>query len=106
MTDGTQGRKCIALAGRVSFALEQGKQEIGGIGDEMVKMRVYRGHCPDCVLANVGVSVFEASAGGRDERFEKLWFAELAQKAEGCSPDVFVGMLQVISDTITAKKEE
>jgi hypothetical protein len=46
------------------------------------------------------VTVFEAGASGGKERFDELGFPKLAQESQGISPNVFIGMLEIISDAI------
>lgn len=51
-------------------------------------------HGEDGVLADVGVTVFEARAAGWDEWLQKLRiFRYLLQEAEGCTANILIGML-------------
>jgi hypothetical protein len=51
------------------------------------------------------MSVLEALAGGGEERFDQLGFAELAEEAEGVAPDVLVGVLKIVPDTVAVRRE-
>lgn len=63
-------------------------------------MCVDGGNRKDGVLAHVGVAVLQTLSGGGEERLNELGFSELAQEAKSVSPDVLVGVLQVVSDTV------
>jgi hypothetical protein len=53
------------------------------------------------VLSDVGMSVFETRSGRRKKRLDELSFPQLAKEAKGVSSNVFVGMLKIVSDTVT-----
>ena len=63
-------------------------------------MLVDGGNSKDSILSYIGVTVFEARASGGKERFDELGFPKLAQESQGISPNVFIGMLEIISDAI------
>ena len=50
----------------------------------------------DGILAHIRVSVLEAGASGREERFDQFGLAQFAEKSESVASDVFVGVLKVI----------
>ena len=58
------------------------------------------GNSKDSILSYIGVTMFEAGASGGKERFDELGFPKLAQKSQGISPNVFIGMLEIISDAV------
>lgn len=51
--------ECIALASRVRFCGQEGFDEFGGVGNEVLKFPVDVVDSEDCVLADVGMTVFE-----------------------------------------------
>lgn len=65
----------------------------------------------DGVLSNVGVTMFEGCTDGGDERLEKFSCGctssgrdELGDEAKGCASNVFVWMLEVVSDSVSREK--
>lgn len=66
-------------------------------------MLVDRRHSPHSILSHVGVAVFEARASGRQERLDEFRLAKFAKEAESVSSDVFVRVLQVVSNAIAAE---
>lgn len=90
----------VPLAGRVGFRLEEGTDELRGVGDK--RRRVLEDGCDgkDCVLTNVRVTVLEALPGGGQQRLDKLGLPQLGEEAQGVASDVLVGVLEVISDTV------
>lgn len=55
----------------------------------------------DSIFSNVGMSVLETRSCRRQARLNKLSLSELRQESQCISPDIFIGMLQVIPDAIT-----
>lgn len=51
------------------------------------------------------MSVLETGSGRGEQGFDKLRLAELAKKAECISTDIFVGVLEIVSDTVTFGEE-
>lgn len=51
------------------------------------------------------MAVIQAGACGREEGFNEFRFSELAQESQGVSSDVFVGVLKIVTDTVTAQKD-
>lgn len=95
--------KGIAFAGTVGLGLKEGLEKFGSIGDERLGVLEDRSHGPDRSLAHVGMSVFQTRAGRGKERLDEFGFAQLAQEAEGITPDVFVGMLEIVTDTVAVE---
>ena len=60
----------IPLARRVGLRGEEGLDEFGRVGNEMLEFAVDGVHCEDRVLAHVRVSVLQAGAAGRDQRLQ------------------------------------
>lgn len=56
----------------------------------------------DSVLADERMTVLEAGSDRRNERLEELRLAHLLQEAKSRAADVLVGMLQVVTDGVTA----
>lgn len=40
---------------------------------------------------------------GGEEGLNKLWFAEFGEESEGIASNVFVGMLKIVANAVTAK---
>lgn len=57
-------------------------------------------NCKNGVLSDVSMSMFQTGSCRRKKGFDQLRLAEFTKEAEGVSPDVFVGMLEIISDTV------
>lgn len=66
-------------------------------------MLVDRRHSPHSILSHIGVAVLKARASGREERLDEFRLAKFAEEAEGISSDVFVRVLQVVSNAIAAE---
>jgi hypothetical protein len=58
------------------------------------------GNSKDGVLSYVGMTMFEAGASGGQEGLYEFSFPKLAQKSQGIAPNVFVGVLEIISDAV------
>jgi hypothetical protein len=54
------------------------------------------------ILSYVGVTMFETGASGGQEGFNKFSFPKFAQESQGIAPNVFVGMLEIISDAVAS----
>ena len=84
----------IPLARRVGLGREERLDELGRIGDQVLELAVDGVDREDGVLADVGVSMFEAGAADWDEGFEDFdVFGDLLEEPERCTTDVFVRML-------------
>lgn len=105
MVDGGKGGKGIPLAGGVGFALEEGADEVGRIGNEGGRVLVDGCDGEDGILAHIGVAVLETLHCGGQEGLDEFGLAELAQEAEGVAADVLVGMLKIVPDTVATKEE-
>lgn len=64
--------KGVALACRIALRGEERLYELGRVGNEVFILPVDGVHGEDGVLADVGVTVFEARAAGWDEWLQKL----------------------------------
>ena len=100
VVDAGQRGEGVPLAGGVALGLEEGGDQVGGVGDH--GRRVLEDGCrgEDGVLADVGVAVLEAGSRGGQEGFYELGLAELGEEAEGVSADVLVRVLEVIPDAV------
>lgn len=49
------------------------------------------------------MTVFQTRPCGGEERFDEFRFSELAQESQGIASDVFVGVLQVVTDSVAEK---
>ena len=88
----------IPLARRVRLRGEEGLDEFGRVGNEMLEFTVDGVHCEDCVLAHVRVSVLKACAACRDERLEQFCvFRDLLEKSERCAANVLVRVLLYVA---------
>ena len=68
--------------------------ELGGVGDEVLKLAVDGVDSEHGVFADVRVPVLQAGAAGGDEGFEEFGvLGDFLEEAEGCAADVFVGVL-------------
>ena len=92
--------ECIALTGTVSFGLEEGLDELRGVRDERFRVLVDRCYSPDCILSHICMAVFQTRACGGQERLDEFRFSEFAQESQGIASDVFIGVLQVVTDTV------
>lgn len=105
MADGHEGCECIALAGAVGLRIEERLDKLRSIWDQRLRVLEDRSDSPHGVLADIGVAVIQAGACGREEGFNEFRFSELAQESQGVSSDVFVGVLKIVTDTVTAQKD-
>jgi hypothetical protein len=62
-----------------------------------------RSHGPDCVLAHIGVAVFQTRTRGGKEGLDEFRFAEFAKESKGVSSDIFVRVLKVVANTVTGE---
>lgn len=97
----SKGGKGIALAGGVALALQEGSDQLRGIGDERGRVNVDRRDGEDGVLSDVRVAVLEAGPCRGEERLDQFGFAKFAQKPQRVSADILVGVLQVVTNTVT-----
>ena len=102
--DGSEGAEAVALAGGVALALEECRDQVGSIGDQSRRMLEDGRHGVDGILSHVCMAMLEAGACRGEEGLDKLRFPQLAEEAQGVASDVFVGMLQVISDTVAERR--
>lgn len=102
MADRGEGCKGVTLAGAVGLRFKESLEEFGGVGNEGLGVLENRGDCPGGVLSYVGVAVFQTRAGRGQEGLNEFRFAEFAEETESVSSDIFVGVLQVITDAIAA----
>jgi hypothetical protein len=61
------------------------------------------GNSKDSVLSYIGMAVLKAGTRRGEERLDELGFSKLAQESQSVASNVFVGMLEIISDTVTLK---
>lgn len=54
----------------------------------------------DGVLSYVSMTMLETGSSGRKERFDKFSFSKLAQEPQSIASDVFIWMLEIISDAV------
>ena len=91
----------IAFARGIALRREEGVDELGGVGDEVLVLAEDGEDGEDGVLADVGVPVLEAGADGGDEGLEELDVArDLLEEAEGCAANVLVRVLEVVADGV------
>lgn len=100
VVDARESGECVPLAGGVGLGLEEGTDELGGIGDKGGGVLEDRCDGEDCILANVGVAVLKALPCGGKQRLDKLGLAQLGEEAQRVAADVLVGVLEVISDAV------
>jgi hypothetical protein len=103
VADGHERCKGIALAGAVGLALEESLDQLRRIGNEGFGVLEDRSHGPDCVLAHIGVAVFQTRTRGGKEGLDEFRFAEFAKESKGVSSDIFVGVLKVVANTVTGE---
>lgn len=100
MADRGEGCKGITLAGAVGLRFKEGLEEFGGVGNEGLGVLENRGDCPGGILSYIGMAVFQTRAGRGQEGLDEFGLAEFAQETESVSTDIFVRVLQVITDAI------
>lgn len=61
--------------------------------------------CQDGIPPDVGVPMFQVLDYGGYERFQDLRLLKLAEKPESRASDVFVGMVDVVTDGISIGEE-
>ena len=61
---------------------------------------VYGGNGKYGILSDVGVPMLQAGSRRRKKGFNQLGFSKLAQESESVAPDILVGMLQIITNTV------
>ena len=89
-----QKHECIPLASRVRLRRQEGLQEFWSIGYEIFEFAVDGVYREDGVFADVGMTMFQAGAADRDQRFEEFSiFRDFLEETEGCAADIFVWML-------------
>lgn len=93
----------IALTGTVGFGLEEGLDKLRRVRDERFRVLVDRCDGPDGILSHVRMAVFQTRACGGEERLDEFRFSEFAQESQGIASDVFIGMLQVVTDAIAVQ---
>jgi hypothetical protein len=102
MTDGHEGGKGISLARRIVFLQEEVVYKIRRIRDQLLEVLVYGGDREHGVLPHVGVAVLEALSCGLQQGLHELGLTDFAEEAKGVAANVFVGMLQIQSNSVTA----
>lgn len=103
VVDGHESGESISFASVVVLGTEEGLNEFWSIGDQGFGVLVDRRHSPHSILSHISVAVLEARASGREERLDEFRLAKFAEEAEGISSDVFIRVLQVVSNTIAAE---
>jgi hypothetical protein len=102
MTDADQSGKGISLAGMITLISEEGVNKVRSIGDERLRVDVKGGDGKDGVLPHIGMSMLKTGTCWRQQRLDELGLPKLAKEPKRVAPNVFVGMLEVISDAIAA----
>lgn len=86
--------ECVALACCVGLGREEGLDEFWCIRDEVLEFTIDVVHGENSVLADVGVTVFEAGTACGDEGFKELLISrDLLQESESGATNVFVWVL-------------
>ncbi len=76
--DGSEGAEAVALASGVALALEEGRDQVGSIGDQRRRMLEDGRHGEDGILSHVGMAMLEARSCRGEEGLDKLRFPQLA----------------------------
>ena len=63
-------------------------------------MLVDGGNSKDGVLSYIGMTVLKTGTRRGKERFDEFGFSKLAQESQSVASNVFVGVLEIISDTV------
>lgn len=66
-------------------------------------MQVYRGDGKNGILANICMTVLEAGSCRGEQGLNELGLAQLAEESQSIASNVFVGMLQVIANTVATR---
>lgn len=101
VVDRCQRSECVSLASIVALGLKESIQEICGVWDEGFGVLENGCDSENGILSDVCVAVLETGARRGKERLDKFGLTELAEEAQRVTADVFVGVLEVISDAVT-----
>lgn len=100
-----KSRESVPLARRVALGFEEGRNQVGRIWYQAGRVLVDGCNGEDGVLADICVAMLETRPRRREERLDQLWLAELAEKAQGVAPNVFVRVLEVVPDAVAAERK-
>lgn len=95
----------MVLACCVGLSDEERVDELRGVGDEVLMLAIDGVDGKNGILPYIGVSVLKAGANSWDEGFKELDVAgDLLEETKSCAANVFVWMLQVVSNGITVSQ--
>lgn len=75
MVDASKSSKCIALAGSIVLSLEEGDNKVRSVRDERRRMLENGRDGEHGILSYVGMAMFEATSGRRENRLDQLGFS-------------------------------
>lgn len=127
--DVAKDNKSVSAAGHVSLAGQEGLNDLGGIGEQVIKVTVNGANRKDGILAHIRVAVFlsygakyrryvsapeevrvkgntrtyQTRAHTLNQRLKHFGLANLAQETQGRTTNVLIGVLQVVSQRIAAE---
>lgn len=78
-------------------------QQLRGIRHESLVVLVNGCDGEDGILADVGVAVLETGSRRGQQWFYQLSVTELAEKAQGVSPNILVGVLEIHANAVAGE---
>ena len=76
------------------------KEKFGSVRYQMLRVLMYRRNGKDGILSDVSMPMIKTGASGRDQWLNDFGFSQFAQEAESVATNIFVRMLEVVSDPI------
>lgn len=101
MTDAGKCSKGVPLACGIALSFQESRNQVCGVGDKSLGVLVNRCNSEDSVLPDIGMAVLKTRPGRGEEWLDELRLPQLAEEPQGVAPDVLIGMLQIISNTVT-----
>jgi hypothetical protein len=84
----------------IALPFQESSDQLRGVGNETFGVLEDRGHSENSILANVCMSVLEARSRRGEKGFYKLSFTKLAQESKCVASNIFIGMLEIISNSV------
>ena len=84
----------------IALPFQESGNQLRGVGNETFGVLEDRSHSKYSILANICMSVLEARSCGGEKGFNELSFTKFAQESERVASNVFIGMLEIISNSV------
>lgn len=91
----------VSIGVQATYSNEEVVNEFRSIGAKVIKVLVNVVKSQDGIASHIRVSVLKVGADGRKQRFQNFGLLQFAQETQGRTTNVFVGVNQVITQSVT-----